>query len=88
MNDLPARIDPTETAIGPPSTTARRLVDASVSPNTRRVGHRAQLHGEGRHNARGLDTADQIAAMVRGAEGQRLRYEDLIDHAGRKATVV
>ena len=34
MNDSPARIDPEEAAIGPP-TTARRLVEASVSPNTR-----------------------------------------------------
>ena len=39
---------------------------------------------EGRHNARGLDTADQMAAMVRGAEGQRLRYADLIDHGAGK----
>lgn len=43
---------------------------------------------EGRHNARGLHTADQMAAMVRGAEGQRLRYEDLIDHNGRQATAI
>ncbi len=32
----------------------------------------------GRHNARPLDTADQMGAMVRGAEGKRLRYADLI----------
>ena len=37
MNDSLAVIAPTETAIGSPSTTARRLVDASVSPNTRRA---------------------------------------------------
>ena len=37
MNDSPARIDPEETAIGRPSLTARRLVEASVSPNTRRA---------------------------------------------------
>ena len=37
MNDLPARIDPAETAIGRPTQTARRLVEASVSPNTRRA---------------------------------------------------
>ena len=36
MNDSPARIDPAETAIGHPTQTARRLVEASVSPNTRR----------------------------------------------------
>ena len=33
---------------------------------------------EGRHNARDLDTAEQMTAMVRGAEGRRLRYQDLI----------
>ena len=36
-NDSLAVIAPTETAIGPPSTTARRLVDASVSANTRQA---------------------------------------------------
>ena len=33
---------------------------------------------EGRHNARPLDTADQMAAMVRGADGKRMTYEGLI----------
>ena len=33
---------------------------------------------EGRHNARPMDTVDQLAAMVRGAEGKRLRYDSLI----------
>ena len=33
---------------------------------------------EGRHNARPMDTADQMAAMVRGAEGKRLLYSTLI----------
>ena len=37
MNDWPARTDPDETAIGRPTPTARRLVEASVSPNTRRA---------------------------------------------------
>ena len=37
MNDSPARIDPAEAAIGRPTQTARRLVEASVSPNTRRA---------------------------------------------------
>ena len=37
MNDWPARIDPEEAAIGRPATTARRLVEASVSSNTRRA---------------------------------------------------
>ena len=33
---------------------------------------------EGRHNVRPMDTVDQLAAMVRGAEGKRLRYDSLI----------
>ena len=37
MNDVPARIDPDEAAIGRPTPTARRLVEASVSENTRRA---------------------------------------------------
>ena len=37
MNDSPARIGPEEAAIGRPTQTARRLVEASVSPNTRRA---------------------------------------------------
>lgn len=34
----------------------------------------------GRHNDRPLDTLEQMARMVRGLEGKRLRYRDLIDH--------
>ena len=37
MNASPARTDPEEDAIGRPTATARRLVEASVSPNTRRA---------------------------------------------------
>ena len=37
MNDSPARIDPEQAATGRPTQTARRLVEASVSPNTRRA---------------------------------------------------
>lgn len=33
---------------------------------------------EGRHNFRPLNTADQMTAMARGAEGKRLRYNDLV----------
>jgi transposase-like protein len=32
---------------------------------------------EGRHNARPLDTADQMTAMAQGADGKRMRYVDL-----------
>ena len=37
MKDSPARTDPAEAEIGRPTQTARRLVEASVSPNTRRA---------------------------------------------------
>ncbi len=37
---------------------------------------------EGRHNARPLDTEDQIRSMVRGMEGKRLRYADLTGNTG------
>ena len=37
MNDSPARTDPEEAAIGRPTPTARRLVEASVSENTHRA---------------------------------------------------
>ena len=33
---------------------------------------------EGRHNDRDSDTEDQMQAMVRGMEGKRLRYKDLV----------
>ena len=36
------------------------------------------LEFEGRHNARPLNTADQMAALARGAAGRRLRYADLV----------
>ena len=32
----------------------------------------------GRHNARTLDTIDQMAGMARGMDGKRLRYRDLV----------
>ena len=32
----------------------------------------------GRHNQRELDTVDQMGAMVRGLDGKRLRYQDLV----------
>ena len=35
----------------------------------------------GRHNIRPLDTEAQMMATVRGMDGKRLRYEDLIADA-------
>ena len=40
--------------------------------------HRYVAEFTGRHNARPLDTIDQMAAMVRGMDGKRLRYDDLV----------
>jgi len=37
----------------------------------------------GRTRIRGLDTIDQMASIVRGMEGQRLRYADLVGAARR-----
>ena len=53
--------------------------------------HLGRYVGEfaGRHNSRDLNTADQMSAMVQGAEGLRLRYADLINHDhGQKAAAV
>ena len=40
--------------------------------------HRYVQEFEGRHNNRPLDTVDQMTTMVRGMDGKRLRYQDLI----------
>ena len=50
--------------------------------------HRYVAEFEGRHNARDLDTADQMGEMVRGAEGRRLRYNDLTAHRRGRARAV
>ena len=46
--------------------------------------HRYVAEFEGRHNARDLDTADQMGEMVRGAENRRLTYEELTGFGTRK----
>ncbi len=38
----------------------------------------ASLEFSGRHNIRTADTIDQMASMVEGMEGKRLRYMDLV----------
>ena len=40
--------------------------------------HRYVGEFSGRHNVRTADTIDQMVAMVRGMDGKRLRYQDLI----------
>ena len=46
--------------------------------------HRYVGEFEGRHNARDLNTTDQMTAMVRGGEGRLLRYSDLIGNGCRR----
>ena len=42
--------------------------------------HRYIDEFEGRHNDRPSDTIQQMAHMVQGMEGKRLRYDDLISN--------
>ena len=42
--------------------------------------HRYVAEFAGRHNARDLDTAEQMGQMVRDGDGKRLRYADLTAH--------
>ena len=43
----------------------------------------------GRQNARHLSTADQMAGIVRGGEGKRLKFDDLTAHKhGQQATAI
>ena len=65
--DSLAVIAPVETAIGPPSATARRLVDASLSTNTRRAYAGALGQLDAWLDGRKLDDA-ALAAYLR--EGQ------------------
>ena len=64
MNDSPARIDPAETAIGRPTQTARRLVEASVSPNTRRAYAGALRRLDAWLDGRELDDASLAAYLA------------------------
>ena len=65
VKDPLAQIAPAETAIGQPTATARRLVNASLSDNTRRtyVGALGQLYAW--HDGRRLDDA-ALAAYLAG----------------------
>ena len=50
--------------------------------------HRYVQEFAGRHNDRDLDTKDQLVAILRGTDGKRLRYKDLIDHGGDQAVAI
>ena len=83
MKDSPAQIAPAETAVGRPTATARRLVYASVSANTRRAyaGALGQLdtwldglriaigYGAGRNSLTGTNNVYIGNAGVRDEEG-------------------
>ena len=43
--------------------------------------HRYTMEFEGRHNARPMDTAEQMGIMARGASGKRMTYQNLIGAA-------
>ena len=64
MNDLPARIDPEEAAIGRPPATVHRLVEASVSSNTRRAYAGALRRLEAWLDGRELDDASLAAYLA------------------------
>ena len=50
--------------------------------------HRYLAEFEGRHNSRDADTEDQMGMVVRGMDGKRLRYDDLIKHGSRRALAI
>ena len=64
MKDSPARIDTSEAAIGRPTATARRLVDASVSANTRRAYAGALRRLDAWLDGRELDDAALAAYLA------------------------
>ena len=61
---MPARVDPDETAIGRPTSTARRLVNASVSDNTRRAYAGALGQLDAWLDGRRLDDASLAAYLA------------------------
>ena len=44
--------------------------------------HRYASEFEGRHNSRSNDTINQVRSVIRGMDGKRLRYQDLIGWGG------
>ena len=58
------------------------LLKRGISGTYHHVSHkhaaRYAAEFEGRHNARPRDTIDQIKGLVRGMNGKRLRYDDLV----------
>ena len=73
--DSLAQIAPAETATGRPSATARRLVDASVSANTRRAYAGAMRRLDAWLNGRLLDDAALAAWPLRVSCGLNLGWQ-------------
>ena len=73
VKDLLARIAPEETAIGPPSPTARRRVDAPVSANTRRAYAGALRRLDAWLDGRLLDDVSLAAYVAELHDGGRAR---------------
>ena len=71
MNDSLAVIAPTGTAIGRPAATARRLVDASVSANTRRAYAGARRRRDAWLAGRPLDDVSLAAYLAELHDGGR-----------------
>ena len=85
MNDWPARTDPEEAAIGRSTPTARRLVEASVSPNTRRAYAGALRRLDAWLGGREFDDAS-MAAYLAGAARRRPRGLERLD-GGRRGVL-
>ena len=73
VKDSLAQIVPADTAIGPPTATARRLVDASVSDNTRRAYAGALGQLDAWLDGQKLDDA-ALAAYLAALHAQRRRF--------------
>ena len=49
--------------------------------------HRYASEFEGRHNSRSNDTINQVRNVIRGMDGKRLRYQDLIEESHEESLV-
>ncbi len=85
MNDSPARIDPAEAVIGRPTPTARRLVEASVSPNTRRAYAGALRRLDAWLDGRELDDV-ALRGVPRRTARRRARFLERLD-GGRRGVL-
>ena len=85
MKDSPARTDPEEAAIGRPTATAHRLVEASVSPNTQRAYAGALRRLDAWLDGRELDDA-ALGRLSRRAARRRPSLLERLD-GGRRGVL-